>query len=156
MMNQVMGQDVNPDDYPLWNDRPVSEWVKNRGNCTTTLGFRGLANIVERDVDHANQLPEPIRGPYRFIFERNGQVREPVFRVTRRTEGHPEKLNWPSVMFVQKSTCIEISGHGHPNPILVVPTWDAENHCCLWWINKVHYALWQISQEALGDFFFTQ
>ena len=155
---------MNPNEqpeYPLWDDLSNTNWVENRGQCSTTLGFWSLAKVVERDVQQANALPEQLRGQHTFSFERNEKSAvEPFFRVIKRHQNFPSTMEGPCVVFVQKLTHIEITCQGHPvhgsTPIRVTPSWDAKRHQCHWWIDKTHYDLWQVSQEVLGDLFFTQ
>ena len=148
---------MSQENYSLLNDQPIPDWVKDRGNCTTTLGFHALEKIVERDVQQANELSPQLRGHARFHVECNGQALEPAFRVIRRVDAFPD-MEGSNVVFVKKQTYIEITCSTHPTygkaPILVIPSWDAKNHQCHWSIDKTPYAIWQVSQEVLSHLFF--
>lgn len=132
-------------------------WVRDRGCCTLTATFASLHDVVKRDVEEANALPEDVRHDATFQFEVNGQGPMPRFSVTRTrvVSGYAPQV--VTVLFTQgRSEIVVESTATRPavEPFQVIPSWNARANQCELRVKDESVELWQVSQRALERLFF--
>ena len=127
-------------------------WVFDRAKCTVDLAFRALAEIIDRDVDEANALPDDIREGYTFEVERKDEGLRCRIQVSRVPPLHSRGYKTAFVLFEKSERCIQITGdHGG---FKVLPLWNREAATCELQIEGVQHQAWQVSQRALDRLFF--
>lgn len=131
---------------------PPPSWVSDRAKCTLDLAFRALAEIIDRDVDEANALPNDIRDDHSFQVERNGEGLQYRIQVRRVPPPNSYGYKTRSVIFEKSERCIQVAGdHGG---FKVLPMWNRETATCELQIEGVQHRVWQVSQRALDRLFF--
>ena len=116
-------------------------WVKKRAECSLDLIYAALCQLVERDVEEMNALPESQRQSRTFRLEKNTDGDYPILRVLP-SEGDS------SVFFQRKRDVIYINGK------TVCVRWDNEIGSCRLALDDEQLEVWQVSQRALEPLFF--
>ena len=65
----------------MMNHQSPPNWVKGRADCSLDLTFEALAQIVERDVKEANELPSNLHAGRSFRFEKCDEGTRTILRV---------------------------------------------------------------------------
>lgn len=127
------------------NHEEPPRWVLERARCNLALKFQALHDVVERDVEDANALPEMKAAGVRFDMETELGGTKPVFgvkRIDRKGEG-------PVLYFVRESRTIRIA-----DQFEVTVRWEASTAACRLLIEEKPYEIWEISQKVLAPLFF--
>ena len=130
------------------SERP--NWVPERAKCNTSVLLEALSQIIEKDVEQANETLGLEDNPFTSELDRGVvEVKRPSFR-------RP-----PAVFFVRNTEEIEITGYFNPSTqafaFAVVPEWDTKACSCRLKIvgqERTAYEPWQIVQLALAWLFF--
>ena len=125
------------------------DWVKARTECSVSHMFELLSQTVESDVKSAQTH---VHTGAEFTFKSFTPTR---FSVTRRYPGVSSAGQ--GVLFEQGETVIKVSQSSEGGPTLLFeasPSLDAQGTCHLV-VAGVRFELWQVSQRALKDLFFS-
>ena len=125
------------------------DWVEKRAQCSIEKQFEKLHLVVERDTQAMNRVLKDKEEVHIFKSSQVNQGR--IFEVTRYKA--PNSLPQGKVSFWLKNEMIFVS----QDEIILFKVsleWnDRQTHCDLRIDNEPH-ELWEISQRALGSFFF--
>ena len=136
----------------MMNHQSPPNWVKGRADCSLDLTFDALAQIVERDVKEANELPLNRHVGRSFRFETCDEGTRTMLRVEQ-TSPITGDIR-PQVGFEKYSSYIMVNGGGVQ--FSVRPRWDEGAQRCRLFIRDDDraYEVWEISQRALIKLFF--
>ena len=141
----------------MTDNRKTKDWVRARAYCNLDSLFSELHERVIQDVCSINDLPPKFRR--NFLFEvKPTQLRNSQFCVTRYIKAtfpdDGEEADPETVEFEKSLTAINITLSESGGEIRAVPTWDQKENTCFLRINGERYSVSEISQIALGAFFF--
>lgn len=145
-------------EQPPFSLTTIPTWVTACAYCRVDQVFRFLRQIVERDTQEMQALPQEIRGAD-FIFdcERPDQPLS-SFRVRRMENEVAVAL----VAFAPTPQAIEITTRGRDEngqvvkkpPCHATLAWNAETHTCLLTIDRQTYTLGAAVEHLLKPLFF--
>ena len=123
-------------------------WVAERARCTLASKFEELVEAVRTDVEEINRQVSSVRHGQLFSVEEM----EHCTCVRRSPERNPRDTSG-SVHFTLSRKAITVHLPGEL-AFDVLPKWNETHLRCELFIDDELHDLWQISQKALGDFFF--
>ena len=129
------------------------DWVTARANCTLDSILEELRCGIQKDIETVNGLPEYRRHKNRVQFYETTTG----FEVCWVPQATPNKMTEEKVIFQKEPKNNVILFWGYDEEAKIIRhEWDCETLSCILKINGKSYPLWQISQMALGDFFFNR
>ena len=129
-------------------------WVAERGKCDLGSKFEELYLAVKNDVSYMNGLPQRKRRNYLFDIQ-NGNGLGTQFKVVRCEGGNPNMPQASGVTFEKSEQAIIVNSKDYlADAMVIVPAWDETTSSCQMYVNEDRYEIWQLSQKALGTFFF--
>ena len=133
-------------------------WVAKRAACNLNAKFEELFHAVEYDICEINKLLEKECRGHLFKASTNGErVRSKFkeFRVVRFLKDSPDDPQVAGVTFEKEKAAISIHSPYVKNASFsVCPQWDEQDTSCKLYIGDECCEIWQVSQKALGTFFF--
>ena len=135
----------------MWTEKDKTvNWVARRGICVTA--FKVLSNHIKHDVDEMNKLLAT--GDSRYKFEINTTSRK--FTVCKLLDGDcVDQIYFRNCK--EDGNENEITVHiDERNAKNISYSWDPDESVCKFAFNGNPCELWQISQEALLDLFFSR
>ena len=133
-------------------EREMGAWVKARAECNVASTFEALAEMVRRDVDEFNDLPERHRQARVFRVEEQNEGEQELVVESEGDTGQSSRVtirHRESGVLIQ--TAVGVDGEIHA--LHVTPYWTGEE--CRYQIDGNDVLdLWQVSQKALGGVFF--
>ena len=109
-----------------------------------------MYQVLKRDVDIANGLPQKQRRGYEFKLERNGEGTSPVIRIMRSIVGKGEWNHENKVEFDLHENAIRLDClHLNNGFTMIYPKWDNETSSCKLYIDDKHMKVWEISRLSL-------
>ena len=134
------------------NPNGPPSWVAGRADCRLDFKFEALREIVERDVEEFNGLPQEKRGQKVFKFIPGDEGVHPWFIV--------EGVGAPGKIKFKLFEDFILVTHGfvphEESESRIRPAWNAVKRECrlLADDDKQTYEVWEISQRVLEDLFF--
>ena len=125
------------------------DWVTLRSKCSIQSIFELLASRIEADV---NKMKEA-GGNYTFEFTKDF---ERVF-IGKKTKGGSQTGFVEMTLGTENTINIREFRHGlqgNVNELMVTYEWRPEECVCCMLVNEEERDAWEISQLALGGFFF--
>ena len=129
-------------------------WVAERGKCDLGSKFEELYLAVKNDVSDMNGLPQRKRRKYLFDIQNDNGLGT-QFKVVRCEDGNLNMPQVSGVTFEKSEQAIIVNSIDYlADAMVIVPVWDETASSCRMYVKEDHYELWQLSQKALGTFFF--
>ena len=131
------------------NHQERPNWVNERARCTLSSKFAELLDTVKFDVEEVNRTPSPRRHGQLFKVE----CKSDSCTLVRRFRENSSNETSGNVTFEIKEREIHIH---LPERVTfqIMPKWNEESLSCDLLLDEKPMDLWQISQKALGGFFF--
>ena len=136
----------------------VPRWVTSCAYCRVDKVFPFLMQIVERDTQEMQALPENIRDAD-FLFDReNPDQPSSPFRVRRLENGVAVSLLSlaPTRHAIEITTQTRDGGKVEKISMLATLVWDAPTHTCLLKIDRETYTLGAAAEHLLKPLFFSR
>ena len=128
-------------------------WVADRAKCNLDLAFAALADVIKRDVEEANCLPQSHLRQYTFEVEINQEGTRERIQVRRFPPPRSSGFKTHAVTFEKSEHAIMVSGFPEVK-LHVRPRWNPETASCELIVDDQPRKPWQISQDALESLFF--
>ena len=110
-----------------------------------------LAEVVKQDVEEINTLPATRERHLAYRLVRvEGEER---FKVEQRQQ-NPDVLLKTCVFEVMDGKKVRVQPPAPTETFCVSICWDTTNDCCVYQIDDITVALWEISKRALEVLFF--
>ena len=129
-----------------------TNWVAAHARCNLSPIFEALYERVKQDVKEINKLPRERRQRHKFdVHMDSGSIR--TFIVDWYKEDNPNNRSEGNVRFTEN--CTSITFHQtNGKPASIVPQWNEGDTKCDLNVGGKKCEMWEISQMALGYFFF--
>lgn len=131
-----------------------TNWVAAHARCNLSSIFEALIERVRQDVKEINKLPSERRQRHKFESHMdNGSISIRTFIVDWYKEDNSNNRSKGNVLFTENCTSITFQ-QTNGKPTSVVPQWNESETKCDLNIDGKKCEMWEISQMALGYFFF--
>ena len=124
-------------------------WVERRATCTIKGIFNCLRKRFDDDVKHMNCQSKEVRNGFAYIMQSNSSLAT----VKREPKNHME-LEESFVTMAIREERIFVKPLKTPE-FEVLHKWDDKSATCILYVDDEQYEVWQISQKALKDLFFS-
>ena len=137
----------------IHNQEPPN-WVVERAKCNLELIFDALCQVLERDVDAMNAVPERQRLGRQFQLEVNADGTRPIALVTQVHSTDSLVKQKAYARFESRKTAISIQASSLSQLALALVRWDERARACKLYVGDDRYEVWELSQWVLGPIFF--
>ena len=137
----------------IHNQEPPN-WVSERAKCNPALIFEALCQVLDRDVNEVNALPERQRRGRQFQLEVNSDGTKPMALVTQVHATDNPDIPKAYARFERGEAAITIQASSLPQLVLARVRWDERTRSCKLYIEENRYDIWELSQSVLGPIFF--
>ena len=128
-------------------------WVLKRAQCNLEGIFDALYQRVQDDVVEINKLSSKRRRNHKFDTECTTADAIRTFRVSWYEEDNLHNPSAESVVFTRNTASITFHQTGSEK-VSIISKWNESEMICDLFVRDRKYELWEISQMALGSFFF--
>ena len=129
-------------------------WVVERAKCNLELVFEALCQVLERDVNEVNELPERQRHGRRFLYEVNVDGTMPIAKVNREHGTSNPDRQEVYARFERGDAAITIQASSLSHAEHARVRWDEGARSCKLYVGDIKYEVWELSQWVLGPMFF--
>ena len=127
----------------------VLNWVAERAKCTLASRFECLVKTIKHDVAEINRQVSSMRHGQLFTVESNA---DGCVKVRRYPENCPtDTSGYVTFELLRKTITAHLPGEISFD---ISPKWNEKELRCDLLVEDEPHDLWQISQKALGLFFF--
>ena len=129
-------------------------WVVERAKCNLEMIFEALCQVLERDVNELNELPERQRHGRRFLLAVNMDGPRPIAQVKQEHESNNPDGQQVYARFERGDAAISIQASSLSHAEHARVRWDEGARSCKLYVGDIKYEVWELSQWVLGPMFF--
>ena len=129
-------------------------WVAERAKCNLELIFEALCQVLERDVNEVNALPERQRRGRQFQLNVNSDGMKPIAQVTQVHPTDNPDTQKAYASFERADTVIVIQSSSLQRVFHARVRWNEQARSCKLYVEKDEYEVWGLSQWVLDPIFF--
>ena len=137
----------------IHNQEPPN-WVAERAKCNLELIFEAFCQVLDRDVNEVNALPERQRRGRRFQLDVNVDGTRPIAEVREVCSTSNPDTHSAFATFQRGDAAITIQASSLAHTVHARVRWDERTRACKLYVQDDKYEVWELSQWVLGPLFF--